>query len=33
LIIKKDTSFKLDREKEKKIPVIQRAKHNWTRAW
>lgn len=32
LIIKKG-SFKIQRETEKKIPVIQRAKHNWTRAW
>jgi len=32
-MIIKDQSFKLDREKEKKIPVIQRAKHNWQRAW
>ena len=32
-LIIKNESFKLDREKEKHIPVIQRAKHNWTRAW
>ena len=32
-MIIKGQSFKLDREKEKKIPVIQRAKHNWQRAW
>lgn len=32
-MIIKGQSFKLDREKEKSIPVIQRAKHNWTRAW
>lgn len=26
-------SFKLQRDKEKKIPVIQRGKHNWQNAW
>lgn len=32
LIIKAE-SFKIQRSTEKKIPIIQRGKHNWTRAW
>jgi len=29
----RDESFKINRETEKEIPIIQRGKHNWTRAW
>jgi len=32
LLIKKGP-FKIDRDTEKKSPLIQRGKHNWTRAW
>jgi len=29
----KNESFKINRETEKSIPIIQRGKHNWQRAW
>lgn len=32
-LIIKNESFKIQRETEKNIPIIQRGKHNWTRAW